>query len=594
MNLQKIHVPRLWIGAASWALLLGASCLSENSAENAGPTAPPDRYAGDELAIQHGLELFNRHCASCHNFTAAEIGPNLSGVTSEVEKEWLIAYIHNPRAKIDGGDARAAGLFGRYRLYMPSFPQIEGDDMEHLLGFIHKFSEAEKRNTSARAGGLVNPIPEPIPDSGLVLELAEWFTAPASAPAPPLARINKLAGFGSGNRERLFLADQRGALYEISGDSACVYLDLKQEEPKFIDQPGFGTGLGNFAFHPDFPENGLLYTTHTEPAGSAPADFALPDSIPAALQWVLTEWRAENPEMESFAGQRRELLRADMVFQIHGFQEVAFNPLAGHGQPDYGMLYLGVGDGGAGLGGHPELCDNPGRLWGSVLRIDPRGKNSRNGQYGIPSDNPFTAVDGALGEVWCRGLRNPHRITWDTSGTGHMFITNIGQHSVEEVNLGQKGADYGWPNREGNFLFDVNANSELVYPLVGPDSLYTGPVWQYDHDEGNAVSGGYAYRGNRLSALKGYYIFGDIPRGTVFIAPVNGLGKGSPGPVFRAALAIGGPETTLAGRSLDARVDLRFAQDASGELYLFTKNDGKVYRVVGCRMRNKQVAGSGG
>lgn len=581
MNVQKIQSNRLLLATAFCSLLLGASCQPEKAGEGAGG-APADPYFTDELSIQHGMELFNAHCASCHNFSGAEIGPSLSGVTSEVGKEWLIAYIHDPKAKIDGGDARAAALFSRYKLYMPSFPQIEGKDMEDLLGFIHKFSEAEKRNTSARAGGLVNPIPEPIPESGLVLELAEWFTAPASAPAPPLARINKLDGFGSRKRERLFLADQRGTLYEIAGDSVCAYLDLKQEEPRFIDQPGFGTGLGNFAFHPDFAQNGLLYTTHTEPAGSAPADFSLPDSIPAALQWVLTEWQAVDPGAQSFLGRRRELLRADMLSQIHGFQEVTFNPLARRGQPDYGMLYLGIGDGGAGLGGHPELCDNPGRIWGTVLRLDPQGTNSKNGQYGIPPDNPYTGQDGTLGEVWCRGLRNPHRLTWDRGGSGHMFLTNIGQHSVEEVNLGQKGADYGWPNREGTFLFDVNANSELVYPLDSPDSLYTGPALQYDHDEGNAVSGGYAYRG-RIRNLEGYYVFGDIPRGTVFIAPIAEMANGRPGPVYRASLEIDGQPATLMQRSRDARVDLRFAEDATGELYLFTKNDGKVYKVVGAR-----------
>ena len=582
MNLRRIQTGSLLRCAALCTLLLGLACRTENPPDTVAADTPQDRYATDELSIQHGMELFNRHCASCHNFTAAEIGPPLSGVTSQVRKEWLISYIHNPAATIQSGDERAMELFSRYKIYMPSFPQIEGDDMEHLLGFIHRFSEAEKRNTSSRTGGLVNPIPEPIAHSGLVLELEEWFTAPASAPAPPLARINKLAGFGSGQLERLFLADQRGSLYEINGDSVCVYLDLSREEPNFIDAPGFGTGLGSFAFHPDFARNGLLYTTHTEPAGSAPADFALPDSLPTALQWVLTEWRADSPAAESFAGQRRELLRADMLSQIHGFQEVAFNPLAGPGQADYGVLYLGIGDGGAGLGGHPELCDNPGRIWGSVLRIDPRGKDSPNGQYGIPSDNPFTGQEGALGEVWCRGLRNPHRLTWDSGGSGLMFITNIGQHSVEEVNLGEKGADYGWPNREGTFLFDVNANSELVYPLEEPDSLYTAPALQYDHDEGNAISGGYAYRG-QIAGLRGHYLFGDIPRGTVLLSPLSELGKGKPAPVLRVALEIGGQQATLAERSLDGRVDLRFAEDASGELYLFTKNDGKVYRVAGCR-----------
>lgn len=583
MNLQKNRVPILLLGLAFCGLLTIGACRGESSGKIGPAQTLDNQYAGDELSIQHGMELFNTHCASCHNFSGAEIGPSLNGVTSAVSKEWLTTYIKNPTAMIQGGDVRAAELFARYKLYMPAFPQIEGDDLEHLLGFIHKFSEAEKRNTSARSGGLINPIAEPLPDSGPVLELEEWFTAPPSAPSPPLARINKLAGFGSGKQERLFLADQRGMLYEIKSDSARPYFDLKAVEPNFIDRPGFGTGLGNFAFHPDFARNGLLYTTHTEPPGSAPADFALPDNTKAALQWVLTEWQTDAPASDSFRGSRRELLRADMVSAIHGFQEVTFNPLARPGEAEYGLLYLGIGDGGAGLGGHPELCDNPGQIWGSVVRIDPRGKTSANGQYGIPADNPFSGQAGALGEIWCRGFRNPHRITWDTGGTGFMFITNIGQHSVEEVNLGRKGADYGWPNREGTFLFDVNANSELVYPLEAPDTVYVAPALQYDHDEGNAVSGGYVYRGNQISALRGYYLFGDIPRGTIFAAPVSDMGTGKPGPVMRASLEIGGQPATLAERSLDARVDLRFAQDASGELFIFTKNDGKVYKVVGAR-----------
>ncbi|WP_158211935.1 PQQ-dependent sugar dehydrogenase [Robiginitalea sediminis] len=557
--------------------VMALSCRPD-AKQGGGDMAVADTYLTDELSIQHGMELFNRHCASCHNFTANEIGPNLSGVTSEVSKDWLVDYIHDPKAKIDGGDPRAVAHFERYRLYMPGFPQIQGKDMDHLLGFIHKFSEAEKRNTSNRKGGLINPIPEPIPESGLVLDLEEWFTAPPTSPNPLLARINKLDRTGT----RLFLADQRGLLYEITWDSVKTYLDIREWMPEFIDAPGFGSGLGNFAFHPEFASNGLFYTTHTEKAGSAPADFALPDSVPARLQWVLTEWESRSPGSDVFSGRKREILRADMVSQIHGFQELTFNPLSKPGNSDYGLLYLGIGDGGAGLGGYPQLCDNPSQIWGSVLCLDPSGTNSANGRYGIPKDNPYAGTAEGLGEVWASGFRNPHRITWDAE-TGHMFISNIGQHSVEEVNLGLKGADYGWPNREGTFLFDVQANSELVYPVPESGSRYTDPVIQYDHDEGNAVSGGYAYRGEALPLLRGYYVFGDIPRGTVFMSPLTEMEKGQPAPVFRVALESEGRELSLSEISLDARVDLRFAQDAQGELLLFTKNNGKVYRVVGCR-----------
>ena len=584
---MKIHLSMKVLQLPSFRftlLLLGTllflvSCKSENKGEMG--LKSDDKYAGDELSIQHGMELFNRNCASCHNFVNAEIGPALSGVTQEVSKAWLVNFIHNPTAAIQAGDSRAVNLYNRYRLYMPAFPQLEGDDMEHLLAFIHRFSEAEKKNTSGRTGGIVNPIPESIPELDRVLQLESWVTLPPSSETPLLARINKLYGQRGIKSGNTFIADQRGTLFEVRNKKPFPYLSVKAAFVNFIDTPGYGSGFGSFAFHPEFDRNGLFYTTHTEPAKSAPADFALPDSIPAALQWVLTEWKATDTGAPSFSGDHREVLRADMVTHVHGFQEITFNPLASPGTADYGMLYLGIGDGGAALGGYPELCNSNTRVWGGVLRIDPMGRNSKNRQYGIPTDNPFVAQADAAAEIWCSGFRNPHRITWDTGGSGLMFISNIGQHSIEEVNLGQKGANYGWPNREGTFLFDVNANSELVYPVDTLNARFTNPALQYDHDEGNAVSGGYAYAGLRVPGLQGYYLFGDIPRGTVFTASLTDLQNQVPAPIFRVPLEIDGKKTALAAISKDARVDLRFGVDADNELYLLTKNDGKVYRVVG-------------
>ena len=583
LKLMMIRLFQLWV-----LLILAycASCESKNSRKNNTSAELKDQYVGDELSVQHGMELFNLHCAGCHNFRANEIGPNLSGVTTEMDKAWIIAFIRNPNAIIESGDNRAVELFERYKLYMPAFPHIKDRDLDDLLGFIHKFSEAEKRNQSLREGGLLNPIPERIQNSGLVLELKEWLTVPPSSESPPLARINKLAAIKTEAGESLFLADLQGKLYEIVGDTVSTYLDIRTQEHEFIHHPGFGTGLGSFAFHPGFEKNGLLYTTHTEAPRTSPADFAVPDSIPATLQWVLTEWKTDDPRAGTFSGDKREVLRADMVTPAHGFQEITFNPLSKPGEDDYGMLYLGIGDGGAALSGYPFLCDNDKSIWGSVIRIDPAGNNSKNGMYGIPEDNPFAGEPDKLGEIWCRGFRNPHRISWDESGSGKMFISNIGQHSVEEVNLGKMGGDYGWPNREGSFLFDVNANTELVYPLESEDSLYTPPVIQYDHDEGNAVSGGFAYSGDKIPMLKNKYIFGDIPRGTIFFSMVPELTDGHQAPVYRLALEIDGKEMHLSDISLDARVDLRFGVDSSGELFIFTKNDGKVYKVVGCRERN--------
>ena len=573
----------LFTGAIIVLLACLSGCGSATPEETAGQEklATKDKYVGGELPVQHGMELFNQYCASCHNFSENGIGPNLTGVTSEVDKAWLINFIHNPPAVIESGDERAVAMFEKYQQYMPPFPMLEGEDMEDILGFIHKFSEGEKRSKNNRPGGLINPVPDKITASNLTLVLEEKLTVPPSSEMSPITRINKM---DRGAGDRLFLHDLRGKFYEIKdGDNLSLYLNLAEVLPNFIDNPGKGTGFGSWAFHPDFKSNGLFYTTHAEPPGTAPADFALPDSIKGELQSVVLEWKTEQPEAGSFSGSHRELFRADMISAGHGFQELTFNPLAEAGSAEYGSLYLGIGDGGLALRGYGDLCDSPENIWGSVIRIRPEGNNSANGQYGIPADNPFVDTPNAIAEIWAYGFRNPHRIAWDETGTGKMLITNIGQHSVEEVNLGKAGANYGWPYREGTFLFDADANPELVYPLPEDDQGYTYPVVQYDHDEGTAVSGGFVYGGDKLPALRDKYIFGDISRGTLFYSEIAEISDGSQAPVYKLAVSFDGQVTDLETITQNRRVDLRLGRDQAGELYIFTKSNGVVYEIVDCR-----------
>lgn len=565
-------------------LLMGyiTSCDTVSSNDQAKKQSDKKNvYVRGELPVQYGMELFNQHCASCHNFSENGIGPNLTGVTTEVDKEWLMAFINNPPAVIESGDPRAVELFEKYQQYMPPFPTIKGEDLENILGFIHKFSEGEKRSKSNRPGGLINPVAEKIPYSNLSLVLEEQFKVPPSSEVAPITRINKMESIASG---RLFMHDLRGKLFEIKNDKdLTVYLDLVEALPNFIDNPGKGTGFGSWAFHPEFEQNGLFYTTHNEAPGTAQADFPIPDSIKVSLQGVVTEWKADDPAAPVFAGSHRELLRIEMFSGGHGLQELTFNPVAKPNTADYGLLYLGVGDGSSALGGYPFLCSSEKYIWGSVLRFDPQGKNSANGQYGIPPDNPFVDSADAVKEIWARGFRNPHRISWDPAGSGKMFITNIGQHSLEEVNLGKAGADYGWPKREGTFLFDVDANIEIVYPLPDEDGPYTYPVSQYDHDEGSAVSGGYVYAGNKMPLLKGKYIFGDISRGTLFYSEVAEMNDGQQAPVYRLNIHFNGEASDLETITQNKRVDLRIGIDADGELYLFTKSNGTVYKIVDCQ-----------
>lgn len=551
-------------------LFLFASCESESSTK--------DTYARGEMPLQHGMQLFNQHCASCHTFTENSIGPSLAGVTSEVDKEWLIQFIHNPAQIIESGDKRAKTLFEKYKQYMPPFPMIEGEDLEDLLAFIHKFSEGEKRNKNNRPGGLINPIPAKMEESDLVLILEEYPKAPRSSEHPPFTRINKMYPISN---ERTFMHDLRGGFYELKEDkSLSTYMDLSKILADFVDNPGKGTGFGSWAFHPEFANNGLFYTTHNEAPATAAADFPLPDSVPVKIQGVVLEWKADNPNSDTFEGTHRELLRVDLFGSAHGLQELTFNPLSQKGEEEYGKLYLGIGDASLALGGYPFLCNSAENIWGSVIRIDPSGNNSKNGEYGIPEDNPFFNDPHAVQEIWAYGLRNPHRISWDRTGSDMMLITNIGQHSVEEVNLGKAAAHYGWPFREGSFLFDVDANPELVYPLLEEQDEYVYPVIQYDHDEGSAVSGGFVYWGDKVPELKGKYIFGDISLGMLFYSNVSDISDGQFAPVYRLNVAINGEQSDMSSISGLKRVDLRIGLDHEGELYLMTKGNGGVYKIV--------------
>ncbi len=539
------------------------------------------KYPQDELTVQEGQNLFITHCANCHSFEENNIGPNLAGITSQLDKEWIIKFIKNPVAVINSGDARATEQFKKYKQYMPPFPQLKEDEINQILSYIHKFSEGEKKNKVSRPGALIDPIKEKIAISDHTLVIKKWITIPPSAETAPVARINKLVDLKIKNKYRLLIHDLRGKMYELLQDSARVFFDVKAQLPHFMDRPGLASGLGSFAFHPEYESNGLMYTVHTEPDSTAIADFPLPPGIKSAVQCVLTEWKTNDISSPAFIPvSKRELMRVDMNTVIHGMQDIQFNPTVKKGTSDYGLLYIGIGDGGIALAGHPEVADNINHIWGSVIRINPMGSNSKNGKYGTPADNPFTDSSNAVKEIWARGFRNPHLLSWDRSGTGKMFISNIGQHSVEEINLGVKGADYGWPYREGTFLFDPKANPEVVYSLPPDDGHhYSDPVIQYDHDEGNAVAAGFVYNG-KIKLLNGKYIFGDIPRGLLFYAENKDMQNGSQAIIKKFQLEMDGLKTDLETITKNSRVDLRIGMDHTGELYLFTKSNGVIYKVT--------------
>ncbi|WP_209332308.1 PQQ-dependent sugar dehydrogenase [Lunatimonas salinarum] len=532
----------------------------------------------DQLTLAEGERLFEQNCATCHAFDQDGIGPRLGGLTREVSVHWLRAFIANPTQVIDSGDERGQALFARYQSYMPGFSYLGEGSIDALIAYMHQF-EASAQAKQTRADSVTNPIPEPIPLSDLVVDLELVAQLPLSSEEMPRTRIVKL-DYESASGE-LYISDQRGKLHHLTNGTSEVYLDVKAEMPHFIDKPGLGTGFGSYAFHPEFAKNGLLYTSHTEQPGTATADFAYGDSIKSTLQWVVQEWRAYNPESKPFRGERRELFRIDMVTGIHGMQELTFNPLAKPGDEDYGLLYICIGDGGSLGAGYPFISHGPTQAWGSIFRIDPTGTNSRNGNYGIPPSNPFVGDTKKLPEIYTHGFRNPHRLTWTRAG--QKLATNIGQGKVESIYMVHPGEDYGWPIREGIWVIDheIDINQVFELPQNDADWGFTYPVAMYDHDEGNAISGGFEYWGNKKPKLNGKYFFGDIVRGRLFYLETDKLAFGKSVPIYEWRVRWNGDVKTLAELCGTNRVDLRLGRDASGELYILTKPDGKVYRVVG-------------
>jgi glucose/arabinose dehydrogenase len=243
-------------------------------------------------------------------------------------------------------------------------------------------------------------------------------------------------------------------------------------------------------------------------------------------------------------GSRRELLAVDQPQPNHNGGQLSFGP--------DGKLYLGLGDGG-GAGdtgsGHADGGNGQSRntLLGKILRIDPAAAAGR--QYTIPSDNPF-ANSGEQPEVWVYGLRNPWRFAWDRK-TGDLWIADVGQNQWEEIDFvaggRAAGLNFGWNRLEGTHEFSGQAPPNAV-----------APIFEYSHDGGGcSVSGGYVYRGSKIPALDGAYVFSDYCDSTLH-AIVQQEGKVGE----QRDLGVKGRQVTAFGEGQD------------GELYVLSQGDG--------------------
>ena len=369
-----------------------------------------------------------------------------------------------------------------------------------------------------------------------------------------------------------------------------VYLDLRTEDVDFYNAAFPNeAGFMGFAFHPEFadqgkPGYGKLYTAFSAGPDSGIADYA--DMGGQGQESVIREWCADERSADVFAGASREVLRIGQFAANHNGGASAFNPTASVGSADYGLLYICFGD-----GGHAHDPRDYGQglaePLGAIARIDPLD-TAAGRKYGIPADNPFVGSEHAAEEICAYGLRHPQQFSWDVDG--RMFIADIGQDQTEEVNLGVAGANYGWRLREGTFATGHEADRRRgpVYPRPETDPQpFAYPVAQYDHDEGFAIGGGYVYRGAGISELRGRYVFTDFPRGRLFAIGADGLGSGDMATIEELRITFDGVERALADEagfpntySPGPRVDPRLGIDHDGELYLLTKGDGWLRKLV--------------
>lgn len=574
--------------AACWVacpLFLVAQSDDANSQQTAD-----SYFSEDDTVRRAGRSLFRQFCQSCHFVENSSFGPTLGGITGVREPEWLLKFVRDPIGLAASGNPTAQSLIERYKIPMPGFGFLTDSELKSIFTYIR--SETRELDLSYRPEGnnprfleLLKLPHEPIPTTELTIELEEVATLPSQTNDRAYLRLANLRHRPGEDGGPLYVNDHDGFIYRVDGSDVTLVFDVHEHYPAFVSRPGLATGLGSFAFHPEFLKTPRIYFTHTESPRSKSTDFSYDEDIPVLIQWVLTELTLPSLDAPFGQGVPRELMRINVPDKVHGMQEIAFRPNARPRDSDFGLLYIGLGDSGSTVSGYPDLCHNLDSPLGTILRIDPLGRNGRNGEYGIPADNPF--VDrlnlDTWPEIYAWGFRNPHRFTWDHLNDNRMIATDIGFRAFEEINVIEPGKDYGWNVRDGHVVLDPRAHQEIAaIPWDVVETDFVKPHAVYSHLEGNAVIGGHVYRGS-IAALQGKYIFGDIVSGRIFYIDVINE-QAIPQPIFEIGVTMENWSTKKLREILaNGRADLRFGEDANGELYLMTKLDGKIRRVVGAR-----------
>ncbi len=287
---------------------------------------------------------------------------------------------------------------------------------------------------------------------------------------------------------RLFIASQHGSIHVMPNDpqakSVSTFLDIRDHvlyDPKQNEK-----GLLGLAFHPQYKTNGEFFVYYSK----GPKEAGQHTSIVSRFRVSKTDPNVADPNSEEV------LLSIPQPHWNHNGGTVEFGP--------DGYLYICLGDGGAANDPHMN-GQNLQSLLASILRIDVDRKDEGL-QYGIPADNPFAGQKMARQEIWAYGLRNVWRLSFDRK-TGTCWAADVGQDLWEEINIIQRGGNYGWNLREGRHSFGPGG--------VEKQDRLIDPIWEYDHEVGKSIIGGSVYRGTRTPQLQGAYLYADYVAGQV-------------------------------------------------------------------------------